>query len=374
MGIHFTAPAQWVFPPAFRPTLPGPGENAGIKYNGMTEMRSLLFHGPEQPPGRRFTIESVPIPEPGPGEVRIRVARVGLCGSDLHGYTGESGRRVAGMVMGHEASGWIDSLGGDVPGPAVGTHVTFNPALPCGGRCGHTIESRCELLEVVGVTPHIAGAFADYLVIDAKRVVPIPDLTPEQGAVIEPMAVGLHAANQLGAGPSDRVLVVGGGMIGQVAAHAVRSLGAGEVVISEPHPRRREIAESAGFATIHPDEVQAEAPFDRAMDAVAISATVSAALDAVPKGGTVCIVGLGMPQITIPLFSIVVGERIVVGSYCYSDATFTDTARRLAEGSLDPAALIGPVVGMEDFPQAFEDLATGAVSEVKVLMTTDTPG
>ncbi|MDE0188128.1 MAG: alcohol dehydrogenase catalytic domain-containing protein [bacterium] len=337
----------------------------------MTEMRSLLFHGPEQPPGRRFTVERAPIPEPGPGEVRIRVARVGLCGSDLHGYTGESGRRVAGMVMGHEASGWIDALGKGVSGPAPGTHVTFNPALPCAGACGHAVESRCELLEVVGVTPHIPGAFADYLTIGSGRVVPIPDLTPEQGAVIEPMAVGLHAANQLGATPEDRVLVVGGGMIGQVTAHAIRSLGAGEIVISEPHPRRREIAEAAGFATLHPDQVQAEAPFDRAMDAVAISATVSAALDAVPKGGVVCVVGLGMPQVTVPLFSIVVGERIVVGSYCYSDATFIETAHRLTDGSLDPAALIGPTVSMEDFPQAFEDLASGAISEVKVLMTTD---
>jgi len=85
----------------------------------------------------------------------------------------------------------------------------------------------------------------------------------------------------------------------------------------------------------------------------------------------VCIVGLGMPQVTVPLFSIVVGERIVVGSYCYSDATFIETAHRLTDGSLNPAALIGPTVSMEDFPQAFEDLASGATSEVKVLMTTD---
>ena len=339
----------------------------------MSGMRSLLFHGPEQPPERRFTVEHVPMPEPGPDEVRIRVAEVGLCGSDLHGYTGESGRRVAGMVMGHEASGWIDTLGEGVSGPAPGTLVTFNPALPCDGSCGHVIESRCELLEVVGVTPHIVGAFADYLVIRADRIVPIPDLTPTQGAVIEPLAVGLHAAMQLGAQADDRVLVVGGGMIGQCTAHAIRSLGVGEIVISEPHPRRRAIAEAAGFTTLHPDEVQAAAPFDRAMDAVAISATVKAALDAVPKGGVVCIVGLGMPQVTVPLFSIVVGERIVVGSYCYSDATFIDAARRLAEGSLDPSALIGPTVSMEDFPQAFEDLATGTLSEVKVLMTTEEP-
>ena len=336
----------------------------------MTQMSSLLFHGPEQPPNKRFTVEQVPVPQPGPGEIRIQVARVGLCGSDLHGYTGESGRRVAGMVMGHEASGFVDLLGEGVAGPAPGTLVTFNPALPCDGACGHTIESRCERLEVVGVTPHIPGAFADYLVIPAARVVPIPDLTPEQGAVIEPMAVGLHAARQLDAQPDDRVLVVGGGMIGQCTAHAIRSVGAGEIVISEPHPRRRAIAESAGFATLHPDQVAEEAPFDRAMDAVAISATVTAALEAVPKGGVVCVVGLGMPQVTVPLFSIVVGERIVVGSYCYSDTTFTDTARRLAEGDLDPAALIGPTVGMEEFPQAFEDLATGAISEVKVLMST----
>ena len=340
----------------------------------MPEMRSLLFHGPEQPPGQRFTIERQPVPEPGPGEVRIRIARVGLCGSDLHGYTGESGRRVGGMVMGHEASGWIDALGEGVSGPPAGSLVTFNPAIPCDGSCGHITENRCERLEVVGVTPHIQGAFADYLVIGAERVIPIPGLTPAQGALIEPMAVGLQTAMALGAREDESVLVVGGGMIGQCTAHAVRSLGAGEVVISEPDPRRREIAQAAGFGTLHPAEVQEAAPFDRAVDAVAISATVGAALDATPKGGVVCIVGLGMPQVTVPLFSIVVGERTVVGSYAYSDATFVETARLISEGGLDPAALIGPTVSMEDFPQAFEELATGAISEVKVLMTTEETG
>ena len=337
-------------------------------------MRTLLFHGPEQAPNQRFTIERQSIPEPGPDQVRIRVARVGICGSDLHGYTGESGRRVAGMVMGHEASGWIDALGTDASGPPPGSLVTFNPSLTCDGSCGHVTESRCELLEVVGVTPHIPGAFADYLVIRADRVIPIPDLTPAQGAVVEPMAVGLQTALALGAGADDRVLVVGGGMIGQCTAHAVRSLGAGEVVISEPNPRRRETAEAAGFGALHPTQVQAAAPFDKAVDAVAISATVGAALDATPKGGVVCIVGLGMAQVTVPLFSIVVGERTVVGSYAYSDTTFAEAARLISVGSLNLAALIGPTVGMEQIPKAFEDLATGAISEVKMLMTTEEMG
>ena len=307
----------------------------------MPEMRSLLFHGPEKAPGQRFTIERQPVPEPGPGEVRIRIARVGLCGSDLHGYTGESGRRVGGMVMGHEASGWIDALGDGVSGPPAGSLVTFNPSLPCDGSCGHMIESRCELLEVVGVTPHIAGAFADYLVIGAGRVVPIPDLTPEQGAVIEPMAVGLHAAMQLGAKPEDRVLVVGGGMIGQVTAHAIRSLGAGEIVISEPHPRRREIAEAAGFATLHPEEVQAAAPFERAMDAVAISATVSAALDAVPKGGVVCVVGLGIAPGDRPSLLDSGGRTDRGGLLLLLGRHFHRDRPPAVGGSLNPASLIG---------------------------------
>ena len=294
------------------------------------------------------------MPEPGPGEVRIRIARVGLCGSDLHGYTGESGRRVGGMVMGHEASGWIDALGDGVSGPPAGSLVTFNPSLPCDGSCGHITESRCERLEVVGVTPHIQGAFADYLVIGADRMVPIPWVDPRpREAVIEPMAVGLQTAMALGAQPEESVLVVGGGMIGQCTAHAVRSLGAGEVVISNPIPGGGRSPGRRGSAPCIPPRSKKPHPFDRAVDAVAISATVGAALDATPKGGVVCIVGLGMPQVTVPLFSIVVGERTLVGSYCYSDATFIETARRLSEGSLNPASLIGPTVGMEEFPQAF---------------------
>ena len=120
------------------------------------DMRVLVFDGPH-----RFHIETRPRPAPGPGEVRLRMAYVGICGSDLHGYTGESGRRLPGMIMGHEASGWVEELGPGVEGPAIGTPVTFNPSLPCDGACGHRFENHCAALRVIGVTPDIQGAFAD---------------------------------------------------------------------------------------------------------------------------------------------------------------------------------------------------------------------
>ncbi len=145
-------------------------------------IRVLVYDGPHE-----MHLEERPRPKPSPTQVLIRVAYIGICGSDLHGYTGESGRRVPGMVMGHEASGWVEEVGESVEGLAVGDRVTFNPAIVCGGACGHQEENHCAELRVVGVTPEIQGAFADALVVDASRVVPTGELDLVSGAMIEPM-------------------------------------------------------------------------------------------------------------------------------------------------------------------------------------------
>jgi len=329
------------------------------------DMRVLVFDGPH-----RMHVERRASPLPGTGEVRIRLARVGICGSDLHGFTGESGRRTPGMVMGHEAAGWIDSVG---PGStvSVGDPVTFNPGLPCDGTCGHTAENRCDRLRVVGVTPEIQGAFADRIVVPEDRVVPVDGMPMEWAAAVEPMAVGMQAAEHLAVGAGERVLVVGGGMIGQCVAQAARLMGAEEVVISDPMEERRALADSCGFRSAAPEAVQSEGPFDRAVDAVGLSPTADAAIRAVPRGGTVVFLGLGSPQVAIPLFEIVVQERQILGSFCYRDEVFREAAARVADGSLDVTPLLGPVVPLDEAPAAFEDLASGKRRDVKILVTTD---
>ncbi|MGH8875186.1 MAG: zinc-dependent alcohol dehydrogenase [Acidimicrobiia bacterium] len=318
-----------------------------------------------------FALKTGRCPSRGPGQVRVRLARAGICGSDLHGYTGESGRRAPGMVMGHEASGWIETTGPGVEMP-LGTLVTFNPAIPC--SCGHHATNRCLELRVVGATPELPGAFADALVIPADRVVPVGELSPEWAAGVEPMAVALQAADQAGVRPGDRVLVVGGGMIGQCAAQAAFVRGAGEVVVSDPVPHRRAVAEACGFRGVEPDALPGLGTFDRAIDCVGISASAAPAIRAVPKGGVVCLVGLGLPEVTLPLFDVVVAERTLVGSFCYTGEVFVEAARLLGGGRLDLAPLIGDVIELAEVPGAFEDLARGTRHETKVMVTTGADG
>ena len=328
-------------------------------------MRVLVFDGPH-----RFHVETRPRPVPGPGEVRLRMAYVGICGSDLHGYTGESGRRVPGMIMGHEASGWVETLGPGVDGPRVGEPVTFNPGLACDGSCGHGPGNHCALLRVIGVTPDIQGAFADAIVVPVDRVVPLRSLSLLWGAGVEPMAVALQATRRAGIEAGQSALVVGGGMIGQSIAQTCRLDGASRVAVSDPIPERRALAEAAGFLALRPDDVEDAGPFDSSFDAVGISATASAAIRNIPKGAVTCFVGLGLPEVTVPLFEIVTSERIVVGSFAYSDEVFEEATRHLAEGRLDLSPLIGSVESFEDIGQAFEDLATSARTDVKIMMST----
>ena len=327
-------------------------------------MRVLVFEGPHQ-----FHIEERPLPSPGPGELRIRLAYVGICGSDLHGYTGESGRRVAGMVMGHEASGWVEASGPGITTP-VGQAVTFNPAISCDGSCGHTIDNHCTQLRVIGVTPAIQGAFAEAIVVPADRVVALGDLSLEWGAAAEPMAVALQAVRRAGVTSGDSVLIIGGGMIGQCIAQAARLDRAGSITVSDGIALRRRLAMAAGFDSISPEAVAELPPVDRAFDAVGLSSTASAAIRSVKKGGTVCFVGLGTPEVSIPLFDVVVPERIIVGTFAYTDAVFLETVDHLAARRLDVSSLLGSVEGFDRIAAAFEDLANGQREDVKIMLAT----
>lgn len=328
-------------------------------------MRVWVYDGPHA-----SHIETRPKSEPGRDDVRIRIAHIGICGSDLHGYTGESGRRVPGMVMGHEASGWIEAVGSAVSGLAAGDAVTFNPALPCDGSCGHESENQCVRLRVIGVTPDIQGAFADAIVVPAVRVVPLGELSIEWGAGVEPMAVALHASHRAGVSTGASVLVIGGGMIGQCVAQAARLDGAAEVIVSDPMVERRELATTVGFRAVSPEDVESMSAFDIAIDAVGISATATAAIRAVHKGATVCFVGLGVSEITVPLFDIVVSERVIVGTFCYPDEVFRDAVRHLAARRLDLGTLIGGQEPLEDTGAAFDALASGARRDAKIMIST----
>ena len=332
----------------------------------MNTNRVMVFDGPH-----KLHIEERPIPRPGPDEVVIRIAFTGICGSDLHGYTGETGRRIPGMVMGHEASGWISEVGANVNKSNIGDQVTFNPGISCGGSCGHKATNRCDQFRVIGVDPKFQGAFADYISVPFNRVVSLNGMSFEFGACIEPFAVAVQAVRQSGMTSGESVLIAGGGMIGQCIAQVARAEGAASVTISETSEFRRAFANTEGFNSVSPGDLEGYPKFDRAFDAVGLSTTASATISSVKKGGTVCFVGLGSPQISIPLFEVVTAERNIQGTFAYTDDSFEYARDLLSSNRLSIQSLLGPSTDFDGVSKTFKDLTTGVRNDVKVLMRTE---
>ena len=330
-------------------------------------MRQLVFHGP-----RRLAVEEAdPLPV-GPGEVRVAVRAVGVCGSDVHGYAGVNARRVPGMVMGHEAVGTVSEFGEDIDGLQVGTVVVINPITSCGEceLCLDGSENLCERRRIYGCVADLPGAYAETIVVKAANAVPFEGPAPiEWGALVEPLSVGAHAARVGEIGAGHEVFVVGGGPIGVAAALAARRRGARRVVVSEPLEHRRAVAEQLGIETLDP--TVAEGPrseFPIALECVGHSGTLRAALTAVPPRGRVVFVGLAEDTIELPAAVVMVGERTITGSAAYTMRDFRETAAWIAAGEDDLWPLIEKTVDLEGLPAVFESYADGSLHAMKTLL------
>jgi threonine dehydrogenase-like Zn-dependent dehydrogenase len=330
----------------------------------------------------RLEVEERPDPVPGPGEVLIEIVATGICGSDLHGFTGENGRRVPGQVMGHESVGRVADLGAGVSGLEVGRPVTFNPVVipdedveAFAGR-----EQHCPRKYVIGVAPHVVSSFAQLIVVPARNVVPLPESMPiEYGALIEPLAVAVHAVRRVHAGSAGSVLVVGGGPIGQSVVLALTLEGAADVTVSEVDPARRALVERLGARTVDPaaGPVPGQVaellggPADVAVDAAGISATVADAAASVHPGSMVCLVGMGSPRLELDAFSISTAERSLVGSFTYSARDFRDAAQWMSDAPAVAADLISQVVPLDQAHDAFAALTSHDTAPGKVLVRLD---
>lgn len=329
-------------------------------------MRQLVFDGPG-----RLRVQDAPRPVPRPGEVRVEVHSVGICGSDIHGYVGANDRRAPGMVMGHEVSGIVESLGDGVGGLAEGTPVAVNPAVTC-GKCefcrGSNQDQLCPERRLYGCVLELPGAFADSIVVRVENVVPLEGPAPlEWGALVEPFAVGDHGAELVGPPPPHGVLVVGGGPIGLGAALAARRRGAEPVVVSEPLAHRRAVAEALGLSTSDPTRDDRLEGFGAAIECVAAPVTLRSAIEAVRPGGSVVVVGLGEPVIPLPIVPVVARERVVRGAFNYTRASFAAVARWVMSGEEDLSPVLESRVSLDELPGAFEGYANGSRRDVKTL-------
>ncbi|MBI5690425.1 MAG: alcohol dehydrogenase catalytic domain-containing protein [Verrucomicrobia bacterium] len=347
-------------------------------------MHAAVWHG-----AKDIRLEPRRRPEPGPGFVLLRPRRVGICGSDLHYY--EHGYCAAFVpdrpfVLGHELTAEVAALGEGVTRVREGERVTVNPARACGfcdyckgGRpnlCGQTL-----MLGSASTTPPTDGAMAEFVCVRADQCHALPpDLDDGLGAMMEPLAVALHAVKRAGAVSGRRVLVTGGGTIGLLVALTARAFGASPVVVTDVVPARRARALALGAdAALDPsagdlhDQVRAlvGAGFDVILEASGARPALRQAFDLVRAGGTIVQIGtLGTEDVPLPANQIMVREINFVGSMRYGNV-FDEAIRLVASGRLDVRPFISAVLPLADCGRAME-LAGDKANVLKVQLVVDT--
>ena len=337
-------------------------------------MRALVYDGPEQ-----LHLEERPEPSPGPAEVVVAVRASGICGSDVHGYLGTTGRRRPGVVMGHEAAGVVTAIGSRVRTVAPGARVALRSILPCGAcdPCRHGRPNVC--LNRRGLGMHLDGAYADAVVLPESALLALPDDLPfEQAALIEPLAVAMHAVDITPLALMDDVVIVGAGTIGLLTLTAARLRGAGRIFITDRSTHRLEVARALGadatidVGAVDPVEVVLDATGGRGVDvvweAVGSTPTVGQSLAVARLGGNVTWIGNSDPQVEVGMQELVTKELTVRGAYGFIDE-FDRAAAALAGGRVDVRPLIERVAPLDEAIELFAALAHGRLDAVKVVLT-----
>ncbi len=336
-------------------------------------MRALVYEGAWQMPLRQ-----VADPQPGPGEVVVAVAASGVCGSDVHGFMGTTGRRKPPIVMGHEFSGTIAAVGEGVAGHGVGDRVIVQPLLTCGvcANCRAGLPNIC--LNRRGIGMNVDGAYADAVRVPQQLLYPLPEgLSWEQGAMVEPLAVALRAVNLTPLALGDTVVVIGAGPIGLLTLLAARLKGAGTVIVTDLSPHRLAMARRLGAdATINPREGDPLAAVRErtggvgahaTIEAVGAGATVEQSLALVRTGGHVTWIGNSQPRVELNMQEVVTRELTIRGTYGYAEE-FDRAIETLRTGRIDVAPLIERIAPLEEGPALVHDLAEGSLDAVKVIL------
>ena len=331
---------------------------------------------------RHLELTDVADPKPQHDELLIRVRACGICGSDVHGYDGASGRRIPPLVMGHEAAGVIAAIGTEVKSFSVGDRVTFDSTIYCGmcSDCKRGAFNLCSRRQVLGVSCgdyRRAGAFAEFVVVPARIAYRLPDnLSFEEAALLEAVSVALHAVLLAPIEPDGSALVVGAGTIGLLLLQSLRAKDCARVFVTDIDPTRLKLAESLGATATfvsgsgldeHLLRETNGVGVDLAMEAVGIDATVSAAISAVRKGGTVVLVGNVSPQVNLPLQTVVTRQIRLQGS-CASAGEYPEAIRLVSSGTIRVQPLISAIAKLEDGPQWFERLYAREPNLMKVIL------
>ena len=327
-------------------------------------MRAIGAHA-----AKDVRIEPITQEEPGEGEVRLRLATGGICGSDLHYYNhGGFGavRLKQPMILGHEVSAFVEKLGEGVSGLEVGQLVAVSPSRPCRTcrYCQQGLHNQCLNMRFYGSAmpfPHIQGAFRESLVADAIQCVAADGLTPGEAAMAEPLAVTLHATRRAGEMLGKKVLVTGCGPIGVLSILAARRAGAGEIVATDLSDFTLAMAKAAGAdrvinSSAEPDALAAysadKGTFDVLYECSGAAAALSAGIAALRPRGVIVQLGLG-GDMTLPMMAITSKELELRGSFRFHEE-FAVGVELMRKGLIDVKPLITHTVGLDDAISAFE--------------------
>jgi len=331
-------------------------------------------------------LQDWPIPAYGPDDLLIRVKACAICGSDIKGYSGKTGRRQPPIIMGHEAAGVIEAAGANVAGFRPGDRVCFDSTVYC-QRCAYCLNGQrnlCANRQVVGVsegTYRRHGAMAEYVVVPHWIAVHMPDsLSFAQAALIETASVGVHAANRTPLMLNDTVVIVGTGAIGLVALQAIRLKGAGKVIVTDLSQPRLELAKKLGAdVTVRADEedllgalraVTGPEGANAVLEAVGIQATIDTALKITRKGGALTLIGNVMPRVEMGLQEIVTREITLYG-VCASNGEYADCVELVASGRINVDPLITETARLEEGQAVFDRLYRGAEASLRTVFLFD---
>jgi L-iditol 2-dehydrogenase len=332
---------------------------------------------------RRFAFEDLPMPALRPDDVLVRVRACGICGSDVHGMDGSTGRRIPPIIMGHEAAGEIAQAGAGVAAWRIGDRVTFDSTVYC-GECWYCLNGKinlCENRRVLGVACREYrrhGAFAEYVAVPQRILYRLPDnLSFEQAAMVEAVSVALHAVKRTPLPENASVAVIGTGMIGLLVVQTLRVAGCERIIAVDLEEDRLRLARKLGAT----DAIKADEPdlsekiaaltdgrgADAAFEVVGLSQTVKTAIESVRKAGTVTLVGNLKPQVDLPLQTVVTRELTLIGT-CASAGEYPDCLDLIATGKINVTEFISATPPLAEGAKWFERLYAGEKGLMKVLL------
>ncbi len=324
-------------------------------------------------------IKEVPVPEVKPGQVLVAMKRVGVCGSDIHVFHGQHPYVTYPLTQGHEVSGEIVALGEGVTSLAIGQKVTIEPQVTCGQchPCRHGKYNLCENLKVMGF--QTTGAASEYFAVDAAKITLLPDsMTFEEGAMIEPLAVAVHAVKRVGDITGKKVAVLGAGPIGILLVQTLKAFGAAEVLVTDVSDLRLKLAKACGadyaFNTreVEFGQVVVECfgpdKADLIYDCAGNNITMGQAIQNARKGSIIVLVAVFAGMATVDLAKLNDSELDLYTTMMYRHDDYIDAIRIVSEGKVNLKPLVSKHFPLVQYQDAYEFIDSNRETTMKVLI------